>query len=71
MKVCKDQPASCFPCQMGKLAEGLLSGRYSIQKTDSEGNVRGQDGIMPAMFKQLIGKDHPEFSTMRQQVYFH
>ncbi|XP_064383842.1 ubiquitin carboxyl-terminal hydrolase 5-like [Halichondria panicea] len=26
-----------------------------------------QEGILPMMFKALIGRDHPEFSTMRQQ----
>lgn len=52
---------------MGKLASGLLSGRYSVSVLDDEGISRGQEGINPSMFKQLIGKDHPEFSTMRQQ----
>lgn len=64
-RVCLDSPPNCYLCQMGKLAEGLLSGFYS---TPSGGDVsRGQDGISPGMFKQIIGKDHPEFSTMRQQ----
>ena len=29
-----------------------------------------QEGILPMMFKALIGRDHPEFSTMRQQVSY-
>ncbi|KAI8870087.1 ubiquitinyl hydrolase [Ramicandelaber brevisporus] len=70
-------PAKCFHCQMGKLADGLLSGRYSkpatVRKNASESDkpaadeVQSQDGISPGMFKSLIGQDHPEFSTMRQQ----
>jgi len=53
---CNQPPASCLLCQMAKLADGLWSGRYSKDT-----------GITPSMFKQVIGKDHPEFSTMRQQ----
>ena len=30
--------------------------------------IQEQEGIPPMMFKALIGRDHPEFSTMRQQV---
>ncbi|CAG8640577.1 3738_t:CDS:10, partial [Racocetra fulgida] len=54
--------ASCIQCQLSKLADGLLSGRYSQQPE--------QDGISPSMFKTLIGKGHVEFSTMRQQDAF-
>ena len=65
---CFQEPANCLQCQLSKLADGLLSGRYSIQTDETESDIRGQDGIAPAMFKALIGKDHVEFSTMRQQV---
>jgi ubiquitin carboxyl-terminal hydrolase 5/13 len=41
-QACGKMPADCFHCQMGKLADGLLSGRYSkpreyqnIQKDES------------------------------------
>ena len=30
--------------------------------------IQEPEGILPGMFKALIGKGHPEFSTMRQQV---
>lgn len=53
---------------MGKIADGLVSGRYSLPVESADGEITGQDGIAPSTFKQLIGKDHPEFSTMRQQV---
>ncbi|ORY78486.1 ubiquitinyl hydrolase [Leucosporidium creatinivorum] len=76
-------PASCFECQMGKIADGLLSGRYSVPRQFDEDDAEPgytptaegaskpkvvfQEGIRPSMFKALVGKDHPEFSTMRQQ----
>ncbi|CAG8433686.1 10408_t:CDS:10 [Diversispora eburnea] len=65
-------PANCIQCQLYKIADGLLSGRYSqpIQPVDEEKTNRGQEGIAPNMFKALIGKDHSEFSTMRQQDAF-
>lgn len=58
---------------MLKLADGLLSGRYSLPapSLSSHATVEGspvfQLGLKPTMFKALIGKGHEEFSTMRQQ----
>ncbi|ORX99167.1 ubiquitinyl hydrolase [Basidiobolus meristosporus CBS 931.73] len=66
---CQNEAASCFQCQMCKLADGLLSGKYS-KPVEIEGDKQGQKGIPPSMFKSLIGKGHPEFSTMRQQDAF-
>lgn len=75
-------PATCVECQMVKLADGLLSGRYSVPRSveppapGSLAEAAGSDGkegpifqagIRPSMFKSLIGKGHEEFSTMRQQ----
>jgi ubiquitin carboxyl-terminal hydrolase 5/13 len=63
---------------MYKLADGLLSGRYSHPAShipqhptdpfthDSPTPVF-QEGVKPTGFKALIGKGHEEFSTMRQQ----
>ena len=67
---CLLEPANCLQCQLSKLSDGLLSGRYSlpVQEDETESEIRGQDGIAPAMFKTLIGKGYEEFSTMRQQV---
>lgn len=68
-------PADCVACQMHKLADGLLSGRYSFPSStreiaplshDSPTPVF-QDGVRPVGFKALIGKGHEEFSTMKQQ----
>ncbi|KAI6080021.1 Ubiquitin carboxyl-terminal hydrolase 5 isoform X1 [Aix galericulata] len=54
-----------------KLGHGLLSGEYS-KPVSAEGEQQPdqkgvQNGIAPRMFKSLIGKGHPEFSTNRQQ----
>lgn len=54
-----------FNVQMAKLASGILSGRYSKPVDGDAENY--QQGIKPTMFKSLIGKGHPEFSTKRQQ----
>uniref|UniRef100_A0A093VLV7 ubiquitinyl hydrolase 1 n=1 Tax=Talaromyces marneffei PM1 TaxID=1077442 RepID=A0A093VLV7_TALMA len=70
-----NSPAEDLETQLRKLADGLLSGRYS--KPDSEISVQPssvevphQRGLAPAMFKHLIGRGHDEFSTMRQQDAF-
>jgi ubiquitin carboxyl-terminal hydrolase 5/13 len=70
-------PASCIECQMVKLADGLLSSRYShpakaqapgLSALDSTTDApKFQEGIKPSQFKALIGKGHEEFATMRQQ----
>lgn len=71
-------PASCLECQLDKLADGLLSGRYSVPRPSDQGAAASSDaaeadrpifqaGIKPAMFKALVGKGHEEFATMRQQ----
>ncbi|WVQ63980.1 uncharacterized protein L199_002138 [Kwoniella botswanensis] len=76
-QTCPKLPAECLECQMLKLGDGLLSGRYSHRAklpppstTDFDGDAetpRFQEGIKPSQFKALIGKGHEEFSTMRQQ----
>lgn len=68
-------PAEDLETQLRKLADGLLSGRYSHPDTDvvtSEYSpeIPNQKGLAPAMLKHLIGRGHEEFSTMRQQDAF-
>ena len=68
-------PAEDLETQLRKIADGLLSGRYSKNDTDvtaSENSpeIPSQKGLAPAMLKHLIGKGHEEFSTMRQQDAF-
>ncbi|KAL1934665.1 hypothetical protein VTP01DRAFT_6847 [Rhizomucor pusillus] len=68
---CQNEPANCWHCQLHKMADGMLSGRYSQPKeASSEDQAPSQDGIAPTMFKALVGKGHEEFSTMRQQDAF-
>ncbi|KAL1463523.1 hypothetical protein WDU94_015268 [Cyamophila willieti] len=54
-----------FNVQTAKLAHGLLSGRYS--KAPPENGPEPQNGIHPFMFKNIVGKGHPDFSTKKQQ----
>ena len=68
LQSCNQDPGKCLQCQLAKIADGLLSGRYSTPTISESGEVQGQDGIAPGMFKALVGRGHPEFSTMRQQV---
>ncbi|KAK4186719.1 putative ubiquitin carboxyl-terminal hydrolase [Podospora australis] len=68
-------PAQDLETQLRKLADGLLSGRYSKPDSDisvSEHTPEGphQKGLQPSMLKHLIGRGHAEFSTMRQQDAF-
>lgn len=66
------RPADDLETQLRKIADGLLSGRYS--KPDLNGptseEAPEQRGLAPAMFKHLMGKGHAEFSTARQQDAF-
>ena len=69
------KPAEDLETQLRKMGDGLLSGRYSKPDSDviaSEHTpeVPYQKGLLPAMLKHLIGRGHPEFSTMRQQDAF-
>ncbi|KAI4164815.1 MAG: hypothetical protein LQ342_001448 [Letrouitia transgressa] len=69
------KPAEDLETQLRKVADGLLSGRYSIPDTDviaSEDSpyVPHQKGLAPSMLKHLVGQGHEEFSTMRQQDAF-
>lgn len=50
---------------MSKLGNGLWSGKYS---SISENTLDSETtGISPAMFKNVIAKNHPDFSTKQQQ----
>lgn len=70
-----NHPAEDLETQLRKVADGLLSGRYSYPQTDVQSlpespEVPHQIGLAPAMLKHLIGRGHEEFSTMRQQDAF-
>ncbi|KAL7271134.1 ubiquitin C-terminal hydrolase Ubp14 [Rhizina undulata] len=67
-------PAEDLEIQLRKVADGLLSGRYSYPDSDVSSEyskeLPHQKGLAPAMLKALVGKGHEEFSTMRQQDAF-
>lgn len=68
-------PAEDLETQLRKMADGLLSGRYSAPNLDSVActgsrELAYQSGLSPGMFKHLVGRGHGEFSTMRQQDAF-
>ncbi len=68
-------PAEDLETQLRKLADGLLSGRYSNPDSDfftpdRSVEIPSQKGLAPAMLKHLIGRGHEEFSTARQQDAF-
>lgn len=68
-------PAEDLETQLRKIADGLISGRYSVPDSDTVAHTGSQDlayqaGLTPAMLKHLIGRGHEEFSTMRQQDAF-
>lgn len=73
------KPAEDLETQLRKIADGLLSGRYSRDPASKElgqsslpeaAISREAKGLSPAMFKHLVGRGHEEFSSMRQQDAF-
>ncbi|KAH8823642.1 hypothetical protein DL96DRAFT_1615105 [Flagelloscypha sp. PMI_526] len=65
-KTCTEtRSAECFECQISKVAHGLTTGAFSVPSTIP--TEKWQDGLRPTGFKELIGKGHPEFATMKQQ----
>ncbi|KAF2969545.1 hypothetical protein GQX73_g3956 [Xylaria multiplex] len=68
-------PAQDLETQLRKVADGLLSGRYSkpdnnVIASEHSTEIPHQKGLAPSMLKYLIGRGHAEFSTMRQQDSF-
>lgn len=60
-----ENPAMDLNSQLIKLYDGLNSGRYS-KPSGLKGDLY-QEGIRPDSFKNLIGENHPEFRTNKQQ----
>lgn len=57
-----------FLVQLNKLCHGLLSERYVVAaEADASEAALEKYVVAPLMFKQLVGKDHAEFSSGRQQ----
>ncbi|CUM63430.1 uncharacterized protein PRCAT00001005001 [Priceomyces carsonii] len=58
-------PTKDLRSQLIKIFDGLLSGRYSFPASSDDDGY--QIGLKPSTFKTLIGENHPEFKTLRQQ----
>ncbi|KAI0980151.1 hypothetical protein GJ496_004224, partial [Pomphorhynchus laevis] len=54
-------PVENVEVQLAKIADGLLSGRYSYMPSEYKQRIR------PYMLKQALCRNHREFSTMKQQ----
>ena len=76
LNTCYKNPIECYMCQMSKIMYGLHSGMYSVKKERelpaTEEGKKGeieeyQDGIKPSSFKLYFGRDHPDFSSNKQQ----
>jgi ubiquitin carboxyl-terminal hydrolase 5/13 len=57
-----EDPVTDFATQMSKLVNALVSDEYASPEAENAAVA-----VCPRMFKQLVGKGHPEFSTGRQQ----
>ncbi|KAG7665525.1 ubp14 [[Candida] subhashii] len=62
-------PAENLCSQLIKIYDGLYSGRYSVPGQSLKGDDY-QLGLKPSAFKTLIGENHPEFRTLKQQDAF-
>ena len=71
-------PAEDFAVQMSKIAHACLTDTYCAPlpegqvkmpegEADTEGGTLERHVVAPRMLKQLVGKNHPEFSGGRQQ----
>lgn len=63
-----DDPAGDLATQLVKVYDGLCSGRYSVPSVRRDSSY--QMGLRPSMLKALVGANHPEFQTQRQQDAF-
>ncbi|CAH1396675.1 unnamed protein product [Nezara viridula] len=60
-------PAVDFNVQMAKLATGLISGKYAQSDNSDQPERKIIPPVTPIMFKNVIGRGHPDFSTKNQQ----
>lgn len=56
-----DRAVSSLECQLRRLADGLLSGKYAFQE------MSNRLPVGPRLIKKVVGRDHPEFRTGAQQ----
>ena len=50
-----------------KIATGLISGKYSLLNNSDQPERKIIPPVTPLMFKMLVGKGHPDFSSKNQQ----
>lgn len=60
-------PYESIPVQICKVFSALMSSDYSKDSSGSEDSFAMENGIKPEIFRNLLGRGHPEFSTMKQQ----
>lgn len=66
-------PSECFYCQVAKLADGLLSGKYSqkLHRTtvinEKPTEQEYQEAIRPFDFKMLVAQKNQDFMSSKQQ----
>lgn len=64
---CTRDPYQCHHCQMERVADGLLSGTYSLPPASGTEDANDVGGICPRLLKNTFAGHHPEFSTGSQQ----
>lgn len=78
LNTCTQEPQDCILCQVSKVMHGIHSGMYSnklsrVLPQTEDGKIEIEEyqmGIKPSSFKNLLGKDHQEFSSNKQQDAF-
>eukprot|EP00828_Plagiopyla_frontata_P031888 TRINITY_DN4168_c0_g1_i5.p1 TRINITY_DN4168_c0_g1~~TRINITY_DN4168_c0_g1_i5.p1 ORF type:complete len:595 (-),score=120.68 TRINITY_DN4168_c0_g1_i5:717-2501(-) len=72
---CTKFPPECWNCQLSKVVYGLMSGDFSLKKSEKiiQNGIQTdqvqyyQEGLNLQNFKSFIGKGHQEFSGGKQQ----
>lgn len=67
---CSGDPSQDLPVQLSKLGHALFTDRYAapLDNSDPSNDPEMQKYVVaPYMFKHLVGKNHREFSSGRQQ----
>ncbi|KAL3119016.1 hypothetical protein niasHT_003799 [Heterodera trifolii] len=54
-----------FAAQLAKIFIAMKSGNYS--REDNKHGAEKEKGIRPTTFRRIVGRNHPEFSTAKQQ----
>lgn len=63
----RDVPADLLS-QWCKVGRALVLAKTGDVRRGEDGELKEADAVRPGMFKALVGRGHPEFSSNRQQV---